>query len=113
MLEPGKSIGVAVVVEIESGNENHPLAPGQGNDIRVNPDTVPGAEVLAGTAKKERELERKAAKGGGISMWIVLHPKSLPLVISTMAKLPALCSLGVLFSLKDLGIYDIIISLSC
>lgn len=97
-------VGAGVEIAIENGSGNPALALVREIGTRVNQGIAPGVGVPAGTTRRGRSLERKAASDGGISTWTGPHQKSLPLGTSTMAKSPASCSLAVLSSLKDSGI---------
>ncbi len=95
-LVPGRDLaretvsGTEIEIEIETETETENVA---------KEETSLPVGVSAHLAPKKTKTETRIA--GRTNMWTVLHQRSLQLVTSTMAKSPASCSLGALFSWRD------------
>lgn len=113
--EAEKKTDTEIETEIGKRTERDGIVPDPIPDPGHAPETVIGIEIET-VAREETNLpaglsahlvrektKRESLTAGGTNMWIALHLRSLLLVISTMERLPASCSLVALFNLRDSG----------
>lgn len=103
--------------EIGKRTERDGIVPDPIPDPGHAPETVIGIEIEIETVAREEtnlpaglsahlvreKTKRESLTAGRTNTWIALHLRNLLLVISTMERLPASCSLDALFSLRDSG----------
>lgn len=111
--EAEKKTDTEIETEIGKRTERDGIVPDPGHA----PETVIGIEIEIETVAREEtnlpaglsahlvreKTKRESLTAGRTNTWIALHLRNLLLVISTMERLPASCSLDALFSLRDSG----------
>lgn len=115
--EAEKKTDTEIETEIGKRTERDGIVPDPIPDPGHAPETVIGIEIEIGTVAREEtnlpagpsahlvreKTKRESLTAGRTNTWIALHLRNLLLVISTMERLPASCSLDALFSLRDSG----------